>query len=157
MASPYSSDTETPRETTPVPVPVPHPTRTGWRRVWRSNDSHLVALTAFLTGGVLVASLAMAISNPKTPQCWLYLSMLSLFHFLEYFITAKYKPQEVCLDCIRIWIILELIIAFLYNNGLAYLLAQTFGVLEFLVEWYFLPHTKVISATTYAGSFLPRT
>lgn len=30
-------------------------------------------------------------------------------------------------------------------------MAQTFGLVEFLVEWYFLPHTKVITHTTYAG------
>ena len=30
-------------------------------------------------------------------------------------------------------------------------MATTLGFVEFLVEWYFLPHTKVISITTYAG------
>jgi len=42
-------------------------------------------------------------------------------------------------------------IAFLYNNGRKYVMATTLGFVEFLVEWYFLPHTKVISITTYAG------
>ena len=38
-------------------------------------------------------------------------------------------------------------------------MAQTLGFTEFLVELYFLPHTKVISPTTYVGMFLyvPRT
>ena len=62
------------------------------------NDSHLVALFSFLTGFVLAASLAGAWFNSTTPQCWLFISFLALFHFLEYFITAKYKPDEVTLD-----------------------------------------------------------
>jgi protein-S-isoprenylcysteine O-methyltransferase len=41
--------------------------------------------------------------------------------------------------------------AFLYNNGWNYTAAQTLGFTEFLLEWYFLPHTKVVSITTYAG------
>jgi len=57
-----------------------------------------VALFAFLTGVVLAGSLAGAWNNSATPQCWLYVSFLALFHFLEYFITAKYKPYEVTLD-----------------------------------------------------------
>jgi protein-S-isoprenylcysteine O-methyltransferase len=31
-------------------------------------------------------------------------------------------------------------------------MAQSLGFAEFLIEWYFLPHTKVISPTTYAGT-----
>jgi hypothetical protein len=45
--------------------------------------------------------------------------------------------------------------AFLFNNGWNYGAAQTLGFVEFLLEWYFLPHTKVISITTYAGTPSP--
>jgi hypothetical protein len=45
-------------------------------------------------------------------------------------------------------------VAFLFNNGPKYLIAQVTGLTEFLVEWYFLPHTKEISVTTYGGIFL---
>ena len=33
-------------------------------------------------------------------------------------------------------------------------MAQILGFAEFLLELYFLPHTKIISVTTYAGNFL---
>jgi len=42
--------------------------------------------------------LACAYSFPTTPQCWLYISFLCFFHFMEYFVTAKYKPESVTLD-----------------------------------------------------------
>jgi hypothetical protein len=67
--------------------------------VWERNDSHLVALVAFLTGIVLSASVALAIAHSNTPQCWLYVTALCFFHFMEYYVTAKYKPFEVNLDC----------------------------------------------------------
>jgi hypothetical protein len=34
-------------------------------------------------------------------------------------------------------------------------MAQVLGVTEFVVEWYFFPHTKVISQTTLAGTSDP--
>src|SRR5277367_3864071 len=82
----------------PIPrVSSPSRPRT-FQEYWSTNDSHLVALFSFLTGVVLAGSLAGAWYNSGTPQCWLYVSFLAIFHFLEYFITAKYKPYEVTLD-----------------------------------------------------------
>ena len=68
------------------------------RSIWDSNDSHLVALFSFLVGIVLAGSIAGALLFPSTPQGWLYAAFLCIFHFLEYYITAKYKPFEVTLD-----------------------------------------------------------
>ena len=31
-------------------------------------------------------------------------------------------------------------------------MAQSLGAAEFVVEWYFFPHTKVLSQTTLAGT-----
>lgn len=47
-----------------------------------------------------------------------------------------------------------LMTAYLFNNGVRYLMAQILGVIEFVVEWYFFPHTKILSQTTLAGIFL---
>jgi hypothetical protein len=66
--------------------------------IWDTNDSHLVALFSFLTGIVFAGSLAFAYRYRETPQGWLFLSFLCIFHFLEYYITAKHKPYEVTLD-----------------------------------------------------------
>jgi hypothetical protein len=134
--------------TTVLPSPVARPDKS----VWQRNDSHLVALYAFLTGIVLSASVALAIAHPNTPQCWLYVTALCFFHFMEYYVTAKYKSFEVTLDGTPLLCDTRLMEAFLFNNGWNYAAAQTLGFVEFLLEWYFLPHTKVISITTYAGT-----
>jgi hypothetical protein len=114
-----------------------------------SNESHLVALYAFLTGVVFSASLACALFFPSTPQCWLYLAFLAFFHFMEYYITAQHKPDTVTLDGSLVQGHSD--IAFLFNNGVRYFLAQICGVLEFLLERHYFPHTKVLSQTTLAG------
>ena len=85
----------------PVPHTVLSPVRRAERSLWERNDSHLVALFAFVTGIVLAASIAMTIAHPSTPQGWLYVTAICFFHFMEYYITAKYKPFEVTLDGTR--------------------------------------------------------
>ena len=97
----------TPTQRTAFPPPPVQPVVNGTlssggakrrRDMWSSNDSHIVALFAFLTGIVLAGSIAFALCFPSTPQCWLYVSFLCIFHFMEYYITAKYKPFEVTID-----------------------------------------------------------
>ena len=95
----------TPTQRTAVPiapqvarVTLPTGQSVRFRSIWDSNDSHLVALFSFLVGIVLAGSIAGALLFPSTPQCWLYVTFLCVFHFLEYYITAKYKPFEVTLD-----------------------------------------------------------
>lgn len=92
--------TETPPITNQpvVYVTLPPGRSVRFRSMWNSNDSHLVALFAFLTGIGLSGSLTGAVIFSATPQCWLYVTSLCIFHFMEYFITAKYKPFEVTLD-----------------------------------------------------------
>ena len=115
--SPYSNGSTTPTlrptipQNTPVPVPDPAqplPPRTvrislpeqhkSFWEFWGTNESHLIALFSFLLGIVFTASIALAVWKRDTPQCWLYIGFLCLFHFLEYFITAKYKADTVTLD-----------------------------------------------------------
>lgn len=82
----------------PVPHTVLSPIHPAERSIWERNDSHLVAVFAFVTGIVYAASIALAIVHMTTPQCWLYVTSLAFFHFMEYYITAKYKPFDVTLD-----------------------------------------------------------
>ena len=101
--TPTANGSSTPTQRTTIPYrPIPRvfspPRPRTFQEYWSTNDSHLVALFSFLTGVVLAGSLAGALYNSGTPQCWLYVSFLAIFHFLEYFITAKYKPYEVTLD-----------------------------------------------------------
>lgn len=101
MASTNGSTTPTQRTAVPSRPAMhatlpPIPKRTP--SVWSRNDSHLIALFSFLTGIVFAVSLAFAYNYRETPQGWLFLSFLCMFHFLEYYITAEHKPHEVTLD-----------------------------------------------------------
>lgn len=59
-------------------------------------------------------------SRPELP---LYISALSLFHMLEFWITALYNPRNVTNQSFL-----------LSSNGFAYWLAQLAGVAEYMVE-----------------------
>ena len=85
----------TPPRTVRISLPAQHKS---FREFWGTNESHLIALFAFATGIVLSGSIALAVYARDTPQCWLYITFLCLFHFLEYYITAKYKADTVTLD-----------------------------------------------------------
>jgi len=143
MPSPNGTTTPsgatTPTQQTAFPRPSPVVKPPPGRKLWNTNEPHQVALFSFLLGIVFCGSLASAWHFSSTPQGWIYITFLSLFHFLEYYITAKYKADTVTID------------AFLFNNGLNYIAAQGLGVAEFMVEWYFFPHTKILSQTTLAG------
>src|SRR5437762_589972 len=96
-ATANGSTTPTQRTVIPPsrPVTLPPGRSVRLRGAWNSNDCHLVALISFFIGVVLAGSIAGALSFPSTPQCWLYVTFLCIFHFLEYYITAKYKASEV--------------------------------------------------------------
>lgn len=80
-----------------VRITLPAGRKSFWE-FWGTNESHLIALFSFLVGIVFSGSIALAVYSWQTPQCWLYITFLSLFHFLEYYITAKYKADTVTLD-----------------------------------------------------------
>jgi hypothetical protein len=102
-ANGLANGSTTPTQRTAIPSPrvvrisLPSEHKSFWE-YWGYNDSHLVALSAFLLGVVFSWTIAAALYFKSTPQCWLYMTFLCLFHFLEYFITAKYKPDTVTLD-----------------------------------------------------------
>ncbi|CCH58474.1 hypothetical protein TBLA_0A06820 [Henningerozyma blattae CBS 6284] len=60
----------------------------------------------------------------------IYLISLSVFHFLEFYITAKYNPLKVHEQ------------SFLINNGIEYLLAHLVAVLECFIENILFPTFK---------------
>jgi protein-S-isoprenylcysteine O-methyltransferase len=139
----------TPTLQTAFPRPSPMVKPLPGRKLWNTNEPHQVALFSFFLGIVFCGSLASAWHFSSMPQGWIYITFLSLFHFLEYYITAKYKADTVTIDGIALE---NINVAFLFNNGLNYIAAQGLGVAEFMVEWYFFPHTKILSQTTLAGT-----
>ncbi|KAK9478984.1 Isoprenylcysteine carboxyl methyltransferase family-domain-containing protein, partial [Lipomyces japonicus] len=59
-----------------------------------------------------------------------FMAILCLFHFLEYWITARYNPSKVSID------------SFLFNNGSQYSLAHGAALTEAIIEWIFFKPVK---------------
>ncbi|KAK9455516.1 Isoprenylcysteine carboxyl methyltransferase family-domain-containing protein [Dipodascopsis uninucleata] len=82
-----------------------------------------VALTSLVLGAILSSSLILAFYIPYH-QLPLYVASLAIFHFLEYWITAKYNSDKVNID------------SFLIRNGSLYIFAHASALLESVLEWY---------------------
>ncbi|KAL8952872.1 MAG: hypothetical protein Q9222_001230 [Ikaeria aurantiellina] len=98
-----------------------------------SKDPHSIAIRAFLLGLAFGASLTLTLSTlftvaPPLHQLWrapFFLAILALFHFLEFYITARCNPPAATIS------------AFLLSgNGHAYNLAHTLALLECIFRQY---------------------
>ena len=97
-----------------------------------------ISLNAFVLGATLNSSLLITIylaynGNPlwRLP---FFLASLSLFHFLEYYTTARYNPTAAGVN------------AFLLSqNGWAYNVAHITAFLECGLHWYFYPRYELFS------------
>ena len=70
------------------------------------------------------------IISPELPGIWpfgTYLTILSVFHFLEYAVTGITNPSNLSTD------------SFLLNHSLQYWIAAGASWIEYFVEFYFLP------------------
>lgn len=103
----------------------------------KRNPLDQISSTAFCLGivlGIFLGSLMVV----KLKNFNFYIIFLCMFHFLEYYITAKYDPSKVNVD------------SFLLNNGAAYLLCHIFAILETLVEYLYAPDFKTGNSSTIA-------
>ncbi|KAF6009474.1 hypothetical protein HII13_003553 [Brettanomyces bruxellensis] len=100
-----------------------------YRKRFHDNPLSEVSATSFVLGGIFGFSAAISLTQQYKP-IYLYAASVSLFHFLEYFMTSKFQPTKVTSD------------SFLLNNGLEYLLAHTLALLETFIELYFFPNFK---------------
>ncbi|TGZ77363.1 ICMT-domain-containing protein [Ascodesmis nigricans] len=99
-----------------------------------------IATRAFSLG-ILLASSLLTIPFTSFPQLPFFIASLSLFHFLEFWITASYNPSRAKAEAFL-----------LTNNGSAYQIAHTTAVVEFLLEAYLVPGIKQRQWwTTYLG------
>lgn len=97
-----------------------------------SNLPHEITLTAFTLGILFGVSLG-TIPFTQFKPFNLYIVALSIFHFLEYYITAKFNPLKVNSQ------------SFLINNGMEYTCAHILAILECLLESYFFPDWKTFT------------
>lgn len=80
-------------------------------------DIAKVATTA-TTLGILGTTALIYAPNTTFYRPLLYITLLCIFHFMEFWVTAKYNPTRVTTD------------SFLLNNGNAYTLAQIVSLIE---------------------------
>lgn len=95
----------------------------------RKNPPEEIALTAANLGLLFGFALStMIFSNYKEPS--IYLMALSIFHFLEFYVTAKFNPKKVHKE------------SFIINNGSTYTVAHTFAIFESAFGYLFFPTAK---------------
>lgn len=98
----------------------------------RRNPLHEVTMTSYILG-ILLGIFVGLFPQIRFKNFNLFIIALSLFHFLEYYITAKYNPLKVHSE------------SFLLNNGKSYMAAHSFAILECLVESFLFPDLKIFS------------
>lgn len=103
------------------------------------NPPDEVALTAMGLGivggvsGLLVLQALVSATTSSTPGYWqlpLYILSLSVFHFLEYYITARYNRPKVKAS------------SFLLRNGTTYIIAHVLALSEAILEYYFFSGSR---------------
>lgn len=95
-----------------------------------NNPLPEVSLTAFILGTVFGVSLSSIIVFREFFQFPLYISLICLFHFLEYYITSSYQHDKVSVD------------SYIINNGATYFIAHSIAIIETIIEIYFYPGFK---------------
>ncbi|QID83729.1 farnesyl cysteine-carboxyl methyltransferase [Saccharomyces pastorianus] len=98
----------------------------------KRNSLHEVTKTSY-TLGIMLGVFVGLLPQARFKNFNLYIIALSLFHFLEYYITAKYNPLKVHSE------------SFLLNNGKSYMAAHSFAILECLIESVLCPNVKTFS------------
>ncbi|CAI4059200.1 protein-S-isoprenylcysteine carboxyl O-methyltransferase SKDI_04G6190 [Saccharomyces kudriavzevii IFO 1802] len=98
----------------------------------KRNPLHEVTKTSYILGVLLGISLGL-LPQIRFKNFNIFIIALSLFHFLEYYITAKYNPLKVHSE------------SFLLNNGKSYMAAHSFAILECLIESLLFPDLKISS------------
>ncbi|KAL2832875.1 Isoprenylcysteine carboxyl methyltransferase family-domain-containing protein [Aspergillus cavernicola] len=128
--------------------PSPTPTTTLDMSTYPNGKKSLagISLRAFLLGTTLGLSLSatLALLLQETPHyLWrlpFFLTSLSLFHFLEYYITAAYNTSEATVSAFL-----------LASNGWAYNVAHSSAAVECLVAYLFVPRNSYFKITGPVG------
>ncbi|CAG8696313.1 4724_t:CDS:2, partial [Ambispora leptoticha] len=105
----------------------------------RSHTPRNIALYSFLIGTTFGIGISIAVASNTMPQLGMFLAALAFFHIMEYLLTAMVNSDKLSLD------------AFLIHNGVAYHIAHSAGLIEFLTELYFFPELKKIWWAKFIG------
>jgi protein-S-isoprenylcysteine O-methyltransferase len=94
----------------------------------QGQESAQIAVTAAILGGIFFVSVMASLWKvSEYRQLTLYFAALAFFHFLEFYVTAKYNPAKLSMD------------SFLLNNGRSYALSHAFAIVEASVEQWLWP------------------
>lgn len=113
------------------------------------NSPKNIFVYSFLLGMAFTCGVAFNFMFPSFGPLGNYLAVLSLFHSLEYFITAISNPNNVTLDGF-----LFLISAFLLNHSPEYNLSFVAAIAEFTIESFLFPAMKASLSSKYLGILL---
>ncbi|SCU85930.1 LAME_0D03642g1_1 [Lachancea meyersii CBS 8951] len=107
------------------------------------NPLDEISLIGFALGGA-VGILMGLLPYTNFKNINIYLIAVSIFHFLEFYVTARFNPGKVTKD------------SYLFNNGKAYLFSHALAFSEALIESVFYPSWKssLHSNTTFFISVL---
>lgn len=114
-------------------APTTQPTRSTTPEFFPNGKRSLagIALRAFCLGCTAVLGLYTTILfvylDSRLWRPWLFLSTLSIFHFLEFYTTAAYNTPSAFIS------------SFLLTNGDQYRMAHTVAFIETCITSYFLP------------------
>ncbi|KAF3906259.1 hypothetical protein ABW20_dc0102515 [Dactylellina cionopaga] len=81
-----------------------------------------------LTTGLTIAATVALYLQSSIYHLPLFVFFLSIFHFLEFYITARWNTRRADIG------------SFLFTNGRAYTIAHTIAMVEYLLEHLFLPY-----------------
>lgn len=95
----------------------------------RRNPLDSISLTSFGLG-ILLGIFVGLLHYNRFKNFNIYIIALSLFHFLEFYVTAKVNPGKVHSE------------SFLLNNGIGYLAAHLFAIAECIIETFYFPRAK---------------
>ncbi|KAK9351124.1 Isoprenylcysteine carboxyl methyltransferase family-domain-containing protein [Lipomyces doorenjongii] len=101
-----------------------------------------VALHSFILGILVALSVVAAarlMNDGSYYQLPGYVASLAAFHFLEYWITARYNPTKVTID------------SFLFRNGSSYFIAHSCALVEATIEWAFFGSLKTHTIVSVIG------
>ncbi|SCU83349.1 LAFA_0D03070g1_1 [Lachancea sp. 'fantastica'] len=93
------------------------------------NPLDEISFAGFCLGGFVGTALALT-PYSRVININIYLIAVGMFHFLEFYVTARFNPGKVTKD------------SYLFNNGKSYLLSHALAIFEAVTESFFFPRWK---------------
>jgi len=107
-----------------------------------NNGLAKTALGGIYLGSLLSFSIMSVIFLPSLRQFCLYLIVIAIFHLLEFFMTAIFKPGDLSFT------------SFLLTHSKEFYIANLAAVVEYWIEFFIFPSLKLRTSLVVAGFLL---